>query len=62
METGLSQGEKAWSRDPKFAYFEILQNRDHYQQFSKTEFLNFYLSLGNYDTLSLPIKAEDYKV
>ena len=27
---GLLQGDKAWSRDPKSALFEILQNKEHF--------------------------------
>ena len=29
-KTGPLQGDKAWSRDPKSALFEILQNKEHY--------------------------------
>ena len=36
--TGLSQEGRAWSRDPKSAFSEILQNKEHYPKFSKTEF------------------------
>ena len=28
--TGPSQGGRAWSRDPKSALFEILQNKEHF--------------------------------
>ena len=29
---------RAWSRDPKSALSKILQNKEHYHLFSKTEF------------------------
>ena len=35
---GPSQGGRAWSRGPKSTLFKILQNKEHYHKFSKTEF------------------------
>ena len=29
-KTGPLQGDKAWSRDPKHASFEILHNKEHF--------------------------------
>ena len=29
-KTGPFQGNKGWSRDPKSASFEILQNKEHF--------------------------------
>ena len=29
-KTRTLQGDKAWSRDPKSALFEILQNKEHF--------------------------------
>ena len=36
--TGLSLGGRAWSTGPKSAMSKFLQNKEHYQRFSKTEF------------------------
>ena len=36
--TGPSRKGRAWSRGPKSALSKILQNKEHYQKFSKTEF------------------------
>ena len=38
---GLLQGGRAWSRGPKSALSEILQNKEYYHKFSKTEFQKF---------------------
>ena len=32
-KSGALQGGKAWSRDPKSALFEILQNKEQFYQF-----------------------------
>ena len=37
-KAGPLQGDKALSGDPKSALFEILQNKEHYDYFSKTEY------------------------
>ena len=29
-KAGFLQGDKAWSRDPKSALFEILHNKEHF--------------------------------
>ena len=35
--TGPPMCDRAWSRSPKSALFEILKNKENYQQFSKIE-------------------------
>ena len=36
--TGPLRGGRAWSRGPKSALSKILQKKEHYHYFSKTEF------------------------
>ena len=38
MDIGFSQVDRARSRDPKSAFFIILQNRDHYHLFATMKF------------------------